>query len=149
MTLLGQPAHRLTLGRQLADMFVTATENGRQQTGNLGGDHQQQAVAGGLFQGFEQGVGGRLRHALRIGNNHHLAATKLGRILQARTDLANGLDPDGLALRRQGAQIRMMALLKQLAGVTLATGLTPFGPMAEVQARQLFRKLLLAKTGIA
>lgn len=42
----------------------------------------------------------------------------------------------------------MMALLKQLAGVTLTTGLTPIGPMAEVQARQLFRKLFLAKAGI-
>lgn len=78
MTLLGQPAHRLTFGGQLADMFVTATENGRQQTGNLRGDQQQQAVAGRFFQGFEQGVGGRLCHALRIGDDHHLAATKLG-----------------------------------------------------------------------
>ncbi|MNR40581.1 hypothetical protein D3C85_1588810 [compost metagenome] len=42
-----------------------------------------------------------------------------------------------------------MTLVKQLAGVALATGLSAIRLLAEVQARQSFCKLLLAKTGIA
>ncbi|MNO50386.1 hypothetical protein D3C76_407610 [compost metagenome] len=42
----------------------------------------------------------------------------------------------------------MMALVEQLAGVAVTAGFTAIRLLAEVQARQSFRKLLLAKAGI-
>lgn len=148
VTLFGQPAHRLPFRRQLADVLVTAAQDSGQQTGNLGGNQQQETIAGRLFQCLQQGVGSGLRHALRIRNDHHFAPAKLGRVLQASADLANSFDPYGLAVDCNGTKIRVMSLVKQLARVALATGLSAIRLLAEVQARQSFCKLLLAKTGI-
>ena len=129
-------------------MLVTTAEDGGQQAGNPGGDQQQQTVAGWLFQGFQQGIGGGLRHPFGIRNDHHLATTQLGGALQAAADLADGLDPYAPAVGTYGAEIRVMTLVQQLAGVAVTAGFTAIRLLAEVQARQSFCKLLLAKAGI-
>lgn len=148
MTLFTQPAQCLPLSRQLTDMLVTTAEDGGQQAGNPGGDQQQQTVTGRLFQGFQQGIGGGLRHPLGIRNDHHLAAPQLGGALQAAADLADGLYPYALAVGTYGAEIRVMTLVQQLTGVAVTAGFTAIRLLAEVQARQSFCKLLLAKAGI-
>ena len=133
MALLGEPGKGLPLRGELADMLVTTAQDGGEQARYPGCDEQQQTVASRLFQRLQQSIGGRLRHALRLLNDHHLAATELGCALEAAANLPDGFDTYGLALGPQGAKIRVMPLLKQLAGVALTARLTSLWMLTQVQ----------------
>ena len=98
---------------------MTTAENGGQQTGYLRAISSKRLSPAGSSRVLVQGVGGGFRSCARHPSNDpppcrgRAGQCSAGRLQSSRM----ASNPYGLALGPQGAEIRVMALLEQLAGV--------------------------------
>lgn len=85
-------------------------------------DQQQHGIARGLFEAFQQGVGGIHVHRLGGLEQHDLAPAQLRGLHHEANQVADLVDPDRFLrfLRLQHEVVRMGTGGQQLAGLALA-----------------------------